>query len=381
MAGLIAIYARVSTEEQAKHGFGIAAQIRACKEMAKGEDVLVFSDEGVSGETLNRPALEELRQEIGVGRISTVICLDPDRLSRKLLHQLLLTEEWERLGVELCFVNGDYSKTPEGNLFYALRGAISEFEKAKITERMCRGRREKARQGRVLRDFSIYGYDFDSDREQLVINHTEARIVCQIFAWFLNPPPGIRGMAGIARALTSAGIPTKRGAPKWHRQVVRQILANRTYIGEFYQNKWDASVGKVRLRPQEEWILIPCPAIIDRLTFARSQLLLAQSRRRSAGNGPRYLLSGLLRCSSCGAPMKGRLWGNSAVYSEEPGVGCGLRVSQAVLDEKVWAWFCTEGNTAHFPAPKGELERRELLRIFVQEILVGEGGQFVVKTF
>lgn len=144
---MIAIYARVSTEEQAKHGFGIAAQIRACKEMAKGEDVLVFSDEGVSGETLNRPALEELRQEIGVGRISTVICLDPDRLSRKLLHQLLLTEEWERLGVELCFVNGDYSKTPEGNLFYALRGAISEFEKAKITERMCRGRRR--RQGRA----------------------------------------------------------------------------------------------------------------------------------------------------------------------------------------------------------------------------------------
>ena len=100
MAGLIAIYARVSTEEQAKHGFGIAAQIRACKEMAKGEDVLVFSDEGVSGETLNCPALEELQRRLE----SAAFPCDLPRSDRLpvLLHQLLLTEDRERPGVELC---------------------------------------------------------------------------------------------------------------------------------------------------------------------------------------------------------------------------------------------------------------------------------------
>jgi len=273
--GLIAIYARVSTEEQAKQGFSIAAQIRECALLAGSKHALVFADEGVSGETLQRPALQELMRRIEAGEIEEVICLDPDRLSRKLLHQLLLTEDWDRRAVRLSFVHGNYAKTPEGNLFYALRGAISEFEKAKINERMCRGRREKARQGRVLRDFQIYGYDFDPEREQLVINHGEAAVVRQIYAWFLQPPPGINGMAGIARALTQSQVPTKRGAAQWHRQVVRQILSNRTYIGEFYQNKWDTSGGRVRLRPKEEWILIPCPRIISPDIFAQVQRRLS----------------------------------------------------------------------------------------------------------
>lgn len=275
MRQLIAIYARVSTEEQAKHGFSIPAQIRECQDRIGAIPALVFADEGVSGETLQRPALEELRQKISQSEIDTVYCLDPDRLSRKLLHQLLLTEEWERLGVYLYFVNGEYSKTPEGNLFYALRGAISEFEKAKITERMCRGRLEKARQGRVLRDFQIYGYDFDSQHDQLVINPEEAAIVRKIYAWFLAPPAGMRGISGIARTLTQTAVPTKRGARMWHRQVVRQILCNRTYIGEFYQNKWDTTNNRVRLRPQSEWIFIPCPSIIDLETFTEAQVILS----------------------------------------------------------------------------------------------------------
>jgi len=276
---LIAIYARVSTEEQAKHGFSIPAQIRECQNLIGHRQALVFSDQGVSGETLIRPALEELRQRIEVGEISAVYCLDPDRLSRKLLHQLLLTEEWERKGIALHFVLGDYKKTPEGNLFYALRGAISEFEKAKITERMCRGRREKARQGRVLRDFQIYGYDFDSQHEQLIINGREAQTVQRIFHSIATAKPGMESISAIARTLTREGVPTKRGAKIWHRQVVRQILSNRTYLGEFYQNKWDASGARVRLRPRAEWILIPCPRIIDPQLFGEVQEVLSVNSR------------------------------------------------------------------------------------------------------
>lgn len=276
---MIAIYARVSTEEQAKHGFSIAAQIRECQDLAGTVKASVFADEGVSGETLQRPALEDLRQGIQRGAIKTVLCLDPDRLSRKLLHQLLLTEEWEKHGVHLGFVNGDYKKTPEGNLFYALRGAISEFEKAKITERMCRGRREKARQGRVLRDFQIYGYDFDKETEQLVVNAEEAVIVRQVYTWYVNPPAQMGGISSIARALTAHNVPTKRGATHWHRQVVRQILSNRTYLGEFYQNKWDTQGPNVRLRSSEEWILIPCPPIIQVDLFEQVQLLLGRKKR------------------------------------------------------------------------------------------------------
>lgn len=238
---------------------------------------MVFADEGLSGDSLDRPALTELRENIRKGVITEVICLDPDRLSRRLLNQLLITDEFERHGVELRFVNGDYSKTPEGTLFYAMRGAISEFEKAKITERMCRGRREKAKQGKILRDFQIYGYDYDKEREALVINEREASVVRQIFAWFLEPPPGIRGMAGIARLLTKQGVPTKRGASKWHRQVVRQILVNPTYIGKFYHNKWASTPQGIRLRPRTEWILVPCPAIVEEAQFEAVQQRLRRS--------------------------------------------------------------------------------------------------------
>ncbi|MGI6642165.1 MAG: recombinase family protein [Limnochordia bacterium] len=279
---LIGIYVRVSTEDQAVRGYSIPGQIRECKALAGQKPAIIFADEGLSGDSLDRPALAKLRQAVREGKIKEVICLDPDRLSRKLLNQLLLTDEFDRHGVRLRFVNGDYSKTPEGTLFYALRGAISEFEKAKITERMCRGRREKAKQGKVLRDFQIYGYDYDKERETLRINQAEAEVVQEIFQRFLNPPPGAAGLSGIARWLNERGIPTKRGAKKWHRQVIRQILTNPTYVGRFYHNKWAATPQGVRLRPKEEWILVPCPPIIDESTFEQVQACFGKALQNAS---------------------------------------------------------------------------------------------------
>ncbi|BAH42899.1 putative truncated DNA recombinase [Brevibacillus brevis NBRC 100599] len=92
-----------------------------------------------------RPALSRLRQDVKDGVITQIVCLDPDRLSPKLMNQLLITDEFDKRGIELVFVNGKYAKTPEGQLFYRMRGAITQFQKVKINERMSRGRREKAR--------------------------------------------------------------------------------------------------------------------------------------------------------------------------------------------------------------------------------------------
>ena len=63
----------------------------------------------------------------------------------------------------------------------------------------------------MLRDFRIFGYDFDPRTEQLIINEEEAAVVRQIFSWFLHPPPGMRGIAGIARALTAPRCPQSGG--------------------------------------------------------------------------------------------------------------------------------------------------------------------------
>jgi site-specific DNA recombinase len=363
---LIGIYARVSTEEQAKKGFSLQDQIRECRRKAGTMEVMEYTDEGISGEFLDRPALARLRDDVKKGRIQKVICLDPDRLSRKLINQLIVSEEWDGKGVELLFINGEYAKTPEGQLFYAMRGAIAEFDKAKITENMKRGRRSKARAGKVLRDFQIYGYDYDKKTERLVVNEAEAGMVCLIFALFTKPNRTVQGINGIAKYLTDQGIPTKRSANIWHRQVVRQILMNTAYIGEFYQNRWNAEgmLGNkyrdptdripLRARPKEEWIPIPCPPIIDKVTFQYAQKLLHEAKRRWTQTSKHaYLLSGLLRCGDCRNTMTGRKKKNWGRYEFEytdqkntAGVkhpGCGRRVKCKEMDSLVWeqisAWL------------------------------------------
>ncbi|WP_027416189.1 recombinase family protein [Aneurinibacillus terranovensis] len=356
---MVGIYARVSTEEQAKHGFGLKDQIRECRKKAGTTECKEYIDEGISGEFLDRPALSRLRQDVRDGLITKIVCLDPDRLSRKLMNQLLVTDEFDKRGVELVFVNGEYARTPEGQLFYSMRGAIAEFEKAKINERMTRGRREKARQGRVLRDFKIYGYGYDKETAQIIVNEEEAAVVRLIFDLFTKPNSMVKGINGIAIHLTDKGIPTKRGASVWHRQVVRQILMNTAYIGEFYQNRWNTEgmLGNkhkspdervsMKERPREEWILIECPPIIEREKFEYAQKLLQDSRRRWTKKGVhQYLLSGLLRCSDCGNTMTGRRSKNWGKYEFEytdmkntagaKQKGCGRKVKAQNIEAEVW---------------------------------------------
>lgn len=361
---MVGVYARVSTEEQARKGFSLKDQIAECRRKAKTDEVLEYVDEGISGEFLDRPALMKMRQDARAGLIKKIVCLDPDRLSRKLMNQLIITDELDKLGVELVFVNGEYAKTPEGNLFYSMRGAIAEFEKAKITERMSRGRRQKARQGKVLRDFQVYGYAFDKEHEQMIVNENEAQIVRFIFDLFTKPNDLVKGINGIAHYLTKKNIPTKRGADVWHRQVVRQILQNRAYIGEFYQNRWNTEgmLGNkhkapeervpMRERPKEEWIQVACPAIIKKETYEHAQRLMKESRRRWAKeSNNRYLLSGLVRCGICENTMTGRRaknWGKSILeytdlknFSGAKNSGCGRKIIAENLENEVWRTIMT----------------------------------------
>ncbi|MCF6408586.1 recombinase family protein [Pseudalkalibacillus salsuginis] len=380
---MIAIYARVSTEEQAKKGFSLEDQLKECRKKANSDEVIEYVDRGMSGEFLDRHALTKLRNDVREDLITKVICLDPDRLSRKLMNQLIITDEIEKRGVELVFVTSEYTKTPEGNLFYSMRGAIAEFEKAKINERMSRGRREKARQGKVLRNFQIYGYDYDKETSQIIINEEEANVVKLIFDLFTRPNHHVEGINGIAKYLTNKGIPTKRGAKVWHRQVVRQLLMNRVYMGEFYQNRWNTEgmLGNkykskeervpMRKRPKEEWIPIECPAIIDAETFEHAQSILEQSRRRWAKKAKHdYLLSGLIRCGDCNNTMVGvktTNWGETVYiytdyknYAGAKHPGCGRRINVSKLDGEVWEtilkWLNTPEEIAAATERDGEKE-------------------------
>ena len=352
-----AIYVRVSTEDQARHGYSAPEQEEAGRKRAyelagPGEpvEIYVFADLGYSGASLERPQLTELRQWVREGRIDVLIVRDMDRLSRKLGHQLLLIEEFEKAGVRLEFLDGEWKDTPEGRLFSSIRGAFSEFEREKIRERMMRCKLQKARMGGLPTFQEAYGYKQENGR--LVENPAEAEVVRLIFRWFTTEDigPGV-----IAARLAEQGIPSPRGFPFWHRSEVKRVLMNPAYKGTavYNRSKWEKQGNlrkRVARRDASEWVYIQVPPLIDEATWQRAQEKLAEARRKYSGwSREKYLLSGIITCIDCGNPMHGicyrrksgrkhRYYTCSRDYTEVEKRGCRPRklVPADELENAVW---------------------------------------------
>ncbi len=144
----VALYARVSSDQQseAKTIESQVADLRA-RIASTGSTLsaeLEFLDDGYSGATLIRPALERLRDVAAAGGIDELYVHCPDRLARHYAHQVLLLEEFLRAGVEMIFLNREVGQTPEDQLLLQVQGMIAEYERAKILERSRRGKRHGA---------------------------------------------------------------------------------------------------------------------------------------------------------------------------------------------------------------------------------------------
>ena len=113
------------------------------------DETLHFIDDRVTGATLERPALDRLRELVRCRAIDVVLVFSSDRLTREMLHLMLLADECDRHQVQLRFVRENYDATPEGKMLMQMRGAVNQFERLKIKERTTRGRRQKARDGFV----------------------------------------------------------------------------------------------------------------------------------------------------------------------------------------------------------------------------------------
>ena len=140
----IALYARVSTQMQEKEET-VSSQIDELARYAQLQglsipDELRFVDEGYSGSTLARPALDALRDKVAEGLVDAVLVHDPDRLARDYVYQMLLVEEVERHGCRFHFVRRPIGTTPDEKLLLQMQGVIAEYERAKIRERTRRGK-------------------------------------------------------------------------------------------------------------------------------------------------------------------------------------------------------------------------------------------------
>jgi len=185
-----AIYARVSSDKQ-KEEHTIASQTAALRAFAQEQqcDVpaeWVFEDEGYSGASLVRPGLERVRDLAAEGLIEAVLVYAPDRLSRRYAHQVLLIEEFARVGVETLFVRSPRATTPEDQLLLQFQGMIAEYERAQILERSRRGKRHRAQQGQVnVLSGAPFGYRYmrktDQSAAYYEVIENQARIVRMVY--------------------------------------------------------------------------------------------------------------------------------------------------------------------------------------------------------
>ena len=165
-----AFYARVSSEQQAT-AHTIESQTAALSERAQSDGTPVpperqFVDDGYSGATLIRPALDRLRDLATVGAIDRIYVHSPDRLARNYAYQVLLLDEWRRRGVEPVFLNRPLGQSPEDDLLLQVQGIVAEYERAKIMERSRRGKKHAAQNGSLnVMSNAPFGYRYVSVRE------------------------------------------------------------------------------------------------------------------------------------------------------------------------------------------------------------------------
>ena len=231
------IYARVSSARQKKDET-IASQTAALRAHAEQlglevPDEWVFEDEGHSGATLIRPALERLRDVVaGVG-VDVVLCYSPDRLARKFAYQALLIEEFTRAGTRVVFIKGPRGDSAEDQLLVQFQGMFAEYEKAQILERYRRGKAHRAKAGSVnVLGGAPFGYRYVRKTEHAgaayeIVEH-EAVLVAELFRRYADEGASI---AELARWLTERGVPTRTGKHRWDRSVIWGMLRNPAYAG------------------------------------------------------------------------------------------------------------------------------------------------------
>ena len=328
-----ALYARVSSDQQAKAAT-IESQLSALEERISHDnhllaDELRFVDDGYTGSTLLRPALEQLRDVAYAGAIDILYVHSPDRLARKYAYQVLLIDEFKKSGVEVVFLNHEISKTPEGDLLLQMQGMIAEYERAKILERSRRGKRHGARRGSVnVLSGAPYGYRYVSVKEtggdaRYETIGDEAKVVVQVFEWI-----GRDGLSigEVRRRLHEQGTKTKTGKDWWDRTTIWGMLKNPAYKGSAGFGKTRIGERLPQLRPQrgqaeqprkaysvyatpmEEQEFIPVPALISEELFdaVAQQLAENKKRNRQGRRGAKYLLQGLLKCGCCGYSYYGK---------------------------------------------------------------------------
>jgi site-specific DNA recombinase len=340
------LYARVSTDEQARSGYSLAQQLEALRDYAAREGYEVLeevSDPGQSGASLERPGMDRVRDLVAEGGVSVVLAQDRDRFAREPAYHYLLRREFEEYGTKIRALNDRGDDTPEGDLTDSILDQLAKYERAKTAERTRRGKLQKAREGKVIAtNRPPYGFRYNDSRDGLVIHEQESRVVEKIFRLAAEG----HGTKAIQTRLYREGIPSPTGKETWHRPTLKRMILSDTYKPhtceealelvppaaaaaldpdkEYGIRWWNRSSQKSRQvsepgrdgqrryrrkvaytpRAQEEWIGATVPAFLPRDLVERARAAMSAPRPQDRKNLARgWELRGLIRCPSCGAAM------------------------------------------------------------------------------
>jgi site-specific DNA recombinase len=356
-----AIYCRVSTEDQEKEGTSLQTQLEACLKycQAKGYDVAYHFSETYSGLSIERPELDKLRELVRTKAIDVVVCHCLDRHSRNATQGVILRDELDKHHVLLESVTEDIGKTPLGEAITFLRGTFSQLEVEKIRERTMRGRRARAKEGKLpTGGLNLYGYVYNKETSKRRINPDEAQVIRQMVDYVLKYRLSLNE---VCRRLMSGNILAPKGGQKWSRATVGRILSNEVYTGTTYCMKMKAVEPKNstrvkrqhkntarKLLPKEEWLPLPgdtTPQIITPDEFEDIRAQLARNRELSPRNQKhQYLLRSFLHCHECGrkyygTPVHGKRYyrcsGRSSVLSFGQPCDSGM-INADQIEAKIW---------------------------------------------
>ena len=324
----VAIYARVSTEEQAKEGVSIDAQLASLRAYANlqgweisGEHV----DPGVSGATDDRPGFKHLLMDARKHRFDIIAVSKLDRFFRNLRLLLNYIHEFDELGIKFVSISESLdTSTPFGKFAVQIMGVIAEFERERIAERIRDGRRYRTSQGKWTAGHTLYGYKWLPKEQRWEIIEKEAEIVRYIYHLYVDEKLGIMQ---IPMRLNKEGYHARRGGA-FVSGLVHRILSHPAYKG---------------LHP----LGFKMPVIIDENIWNKAQIK-RENARHVRGEIRGWLLQGICTCGLCGrllscSQKKGEKFryyvcrGKYAVYHPDGSAKCTLSNWKAGdLEMLVW---------------------------------------------
>jgi len=342
------LYARVSTEEQARSGYSLAQQLEVLREYAASEEYEILeetTDPGQSGASLERPGIDRVRDLVASGGVSLVLAQDRDRFAREPAYHYLLRREFEEYGCKLRALNDRGDGSPEGELTDGILGELAKYERAKTAERTRRGKLRKAREGKIIAGRRPnYGFAFNVARDGYQVDETTMLVVRRIFRLAGEERIAVHG---IKRILDRESIPTPGGREYWHWRAIQAFIMDDVYkphtfeeIKELVRPEVSASLdpdkhygvwwynrqrvkwsqvsevgpegrvyrrrGSYSIKDKSQWIAVPVPAAgIPRAMVEAARQTVLSYRPTSKAAGRFWELSGsIMRCTVCDRVMK-----------------------------------------------------------------------------